>query len=65
MRCSTCCNPRTNAVVPLRRGRRICISLTPAPSADAPGGARALAASTDAVASDILAWLATVDTRKR
>jgi len=38
---------------------------TPAASADAPGGARALAASTDAVASDILAWLATVDTRKR
>ena len=38
---------------------------TPAPSADAPGGARALAASTDAVASDILAWLATVDTRKQ
>jgi len=38
---------------------------TPAPSADAPGGARALAASTDAVAADIQAWLATVDTRKR
>ncbi len=38
---------------------------TPSPSADAPGGARALAATTDAVASDILAWLATVDTRKR
>ena len=38
---------------------------TPAPSADAPGGARALAGSTDAVAADILAWLATVDTRKR
>lgn len=38
---------------------------TPAPSADAPGGARALATSTDAVAADILAWLATVDTRKR
>ena len=38
---------------------------TPAGSADAAGGARALAASTDAVASDILAWLATVDTRKR
>jgi cholesterol transport system auxiliary component len=36
---------------------------TPAASADAPGGARALAASTDAVAADILAWLATVDTR--
>lgn len=38
---------------------------TPAPSADAAGGARALAASTDAVAADIQAWLATVDTRKR
>lgn len=38
---------------------------TPAPSADAPGGARALAASTDVVAADILAWLATLDTRKR
>jgi cholesterol transport system auxiliary component len=38
---------------------------TPAGSSDAPGGARALAASTDAVAADILAWLATVDTRKR
>jgi cholesterol transport system auxiliary component len=38
---------------------------TPAASADAAGGARALAASTDAVAADILAWLATVDTRKR
>jgi len=38
---------------------------TPATSNDAPGGARALAASLDAVASDILAWLATVDTRKR
>lgn len=39
--------------------------ITPAPSADAPGGARALAGSTDAVAADILAWLATVDTQKR
>ena len=38
---------------------------TPAPSADAAGGARALAASTDAVAADIQAWLATVDTRTR
>jgi cholesterol transport system auxiliary component len=38
---------------------------TPAPSADAAGGARALAASLDAVAADIQAWLATVDTRKR
>jgi len=38
---------------------------TPAPSADAAGGARALAASTDAVAADIQAWLATIDTRKR
>jgi cholesterol transport system auxiliary component len=33
---------------------------TQAASADAAGGARALAASTDAVAADILAWLATV-----
>ncbi len=38
---------------------------TPAASADAAGGARALAASTDAVAADIQAWLATVDTRKQ
>ncbi|HEY0063529.1 MAG TPA: ABC-type transport auxiliary lipoprotein family protein [Telluria sp.] len=33
---------------------------TPATSADAAGGARALAASTDAVAADIVAWLATL-----
>jgi len=33
---------------------------TPAPSADAPGGARALAGSTDAIAADLLAWLATL-----
>lgn len=39
--------------------------MMPAPSADAAGGARALAASTDAVAADILAWLATADTSKR
>jgi cholesterol transport system auxiliary component len=32
----------------------------PAPSADAPGGARALAASSDAIAADLLAWLATL-----
>ncbi|WP_371868573.1 ABC-type transport auxiliary lipoprotein family protein [Telluria aromaticivorans] len=38
---------------------------TPAGSADAPGGARALAASTDGVAADILAWLGTVNTRKQ
>ncbi|KQV85316.1 ABC transporter [Massilia sp. Root351] len=31
---------------------------TEAPSADAAGGARALAASSDAIAADILAWLA-------
>jgi cholesterol transport system auxiliary component len=34
---------------------------TPAGSADAAGGARALAASTDAVAADIIAWLARID----
>lgn len=33
---------------------------TPATSADAPGGVRALAGTTDAVAADILAWLATL-----
>ena len=38
---------------------------TSAPSADAPGGARALAASTDAATADITAWLAGIDTRKR
>ena len=38
---------------------------TPAASADAPGGAHALASSTDAVAADIVAWLAAADTRKR
>ena len=38
---------------------------TAAPTHDAPGGARALAASTDAVTADITAWLAGIDTRKR
>lgn len=38
---------------------------TPAATADAAGGARALAASTDAVAADIVAWLATLDVRKQ
>jgi cholesterol transport system auxiliary component len=38
---------------------------TPAPSADAAGGARALTASTDAVAADLIAWLAGFDNRKR
>jgi cholesterol transport system auxiliary component len=38
---------------------------TPAPSADAAGGARALTGSTDAVAADILAWLAGYDNRPR
>lgn len=38
---------------------------TPAPSADAAGGARALTASTDAVAADIIAWLASANSRSR
>jgi cholesterol transport system auxiliary component len=38
---------------------------TPANSADAAGGARALAATTDAVAADIAAWLATLDVSRR
>jgi cholesterol transport system auxiliary component len=37
----------------------------PAATADAAGGARALAASTDAVAADIVAWLATLDLRRQ
>jgi cholesterol transport system auxiliary component len=36
-----------------------------APSADAAGGARALAASTDAVAADIVAWLGTLNLNRR
>jgi cholesterol transport system auxiliary component len=38
---------------------------TPAPSADAAGGARALTGSTDAVAADIIAWLASTSNRPR
>jgi len=38
---------------------------TPAPSADAAGGARALTGSTDAVAADIIAWLASASSRPR
>jgi cholesterol transport system auxiliary component len=38
---------------------------TAATSADAGGGARALAASTDTVAADIGAWLSTLDVRRR
>jgi cholesterol transport system auxiliary component len=38
---------------------------SPSPSADASGGARALAASTDAVAAEIAAWLAGLNLAKR
>jgi cholesterol transport system auxiliary component len=38
---------------------------TAANSADAAGGARALAASTDAIAADIVAWLGTLDLNRR
>lgn len=38
--------------------------MTPAASADAAGGARALAESLDAATADILAWLATLDVSK-
>lgn len=40
------------------RDQKTFTRITPAPSADATGGARALATSTDAVAADIIAWLA-------
>jgi len=36
-----------------------------APSADAAGGARALAASTDAIAADVVAWLGTLNINRR
>ena len=36
---------------------------TPAPSADAAGGASALAATSDAIAADLLGWLATLPPR--
>ena len=38
---------------------------TPAGSADAAGGARALAASTDAIAADIVAWLGAMNLNRR
>ncbi|CAH0256692.1 hypothetical protein SRABI118_03112 [Massilia sp. Bi118] len=38
---------------------------TQATSADAAGGARALAASTDAIAADIVAWLGTLNINRR
>ena len=38
---------------------------TPAPSADAAGGVRALAGSVDGAAADIAAWLAGIDTRAK
>jgi cholesterol transport system auxiliary component len=41
------------------------VHATPATSADAAGGARALAASTDAIAADIVAWLGTLDVNRR
>jgi cholesterol transport system auxiliary component len=41
------------------------VRTSPAPSADAAGGARALAASTDAVAADIVAWLGTLNLKSR
>lgn len=41
------------------------VRATPAPSADAAGGAYALAASTDGAAADIIGWLAGFDHRKR
>ena len=37
----------------------------PAASADAAGGARALAASTDAIAADIVTWLSTLNINRR
>ena len=41
------------------------VRTTPAVSADAAGGARALAASTDAIAADIVGWLGTLNLQPR
>jgi cholesterol transport system auxiliary component len=45
--------------------QRTFVRRTNASSADAPGGARALAASTDGVAADIAAWLGTLNLAHR
>jgi len=45
--------------------QRSFVGRAPAPSADAAGGARALAASTDAIATDIVAWLGTQNLNRR
>lgn len=55
--------------VSLLRGHRLADQKTfqrstPSDSADAAGGARALAASTDALAGDVLAWLAALPPQK-
>jgi cholesterol transport system auxiliary component len=39
-------------------GQRVFAQRQPAPSADAPGGVRALTAATDAIAQDVSAWIA-------
>jgi len=41
------------------------VRTTPATTADAAGGARALAASTDAIAADISGWLGTLNLQRR
>jgi cholesterol transport system auxiliary component len=41
-------------------GQRVIVQRQPAPSADAPGGVRALAAAADAAAQDIATWLGQV-----
>ena len=45
--------------------QRSFVRTTAAGSADAAGGARALAASTDAIAADIVAWLGTLNLNRR
>jgi cholesterol transport system auxiliary component len=46
------------------RAQKTFIRQVPAPSADAPGGAQALAAASDAIIHDMAAWLATLPPKK-
>jgi cholesterol transport system auxiliary component len=39
-------------------GQRVFVRREPAPTPDAPGGVKAIAAATDAIAQDISGWLA-------
>lgn len=59
-------NARVDLLASVFQGRKLVAQKSfsaqaPAPSADAPGGARALAAATDAAIADIIKWLAALN----